>query len=52
MKKNNEQFPEPPELRLQGVPPLIKELRFILIAFGVAFIIALIFMLIFKFKNG
>jgi cell division protein FtsL len=52
MQSEEEKFPEPPELRKRGIPPLKKELKFILIAFAVAFIIVLIFSIIFKTKNG
>lgn len=52
MKKNNDRYPEPPELRAMGEPPLLKELHFILFAFATLFIIGVVFMLIFKLQNG
>lgn len=51
MKDNEEKYPEPPELRKQGIPPLKKILKYLFIGIAVVFIIVLIFALIFKSKN-
>lgn len=51
MKDNEEKYPEPPELRKQGIPPLKKILKYLFIGIAVVFIIVLIFSLIFKSKN-
>jgi hypothetical protein len=51
MDQNEDKFPEPPELKKQGIPPLKKVIIFISIAVAIAFIIILIFSLIFKFNS-
>lgn len=48
MEEYDEKYPEPPELKKAGVPPLKKELKFVIIGITVAFVIVLIFALIFK----
>lgn len=45
-------FPEPPELRSAGVPPLKIQLKYMLIMFVAAFLIAFAFAIIFKVENG
>lgn len=45
-------FPEPPELRKEGVPPLKIQIKYMLIMFVTAFLIAFTFAIIFKLKNG
>ncbi|MEO9023308.1 MAG: hypothetical protein ABI237_18685 [Ginsengibacter sp.] len=53
MKKyDEERYPEPPELRKAGAPPLKIQLRLMLIMFGTAFIIALTFAIIFRLTDG
>ena len=45
-------FPEPPELRDAGAPPLKIQLKYMFIMFVTAFLIALVFAIIFKVENG
>jgi hypothetical protein len=52
MKNNLEKYPEPPELRRSGVPPLMKIIKIISIAVAIAFVIVLLFSIFFKLKNG
>lgn len=52
MEYDEEKFPEPPELKKMGVPPLLIQLKYMLIMFATAFIIALIFVIIFRLKDG
>ena len=52
MNSNEENYPEPPELRKQNIPPLKKVVKYFVIGLIVAFIIALIFGLIFYFRNN
>lgn len=42
---------EPPELRRQGQPPLLKQLELMLILFTASFIVAFTFALIFFFNQ-
>ena len=48
---DDENFPEPPELRKQGIPPLKKQVRLVVILIAIAFIIVLIFALAFYFHD-
>ncbi|MEO6706080.1 MAG: hypothetical protein ABI297_05185 [Ginsengibacter sp.] len=43
--------PEPPELKKQGMPPLKRELKFLIIGVTIAFIIVLIFSIAFWFHD-
>lgn len=52
MEYDEEKYPEPPELRQAGVPPLKIQLKYMLILFVTAFIIAFTFAIIFKLENG
>jgi len=52
MKNDQEKYPEPPELRKAGVPPLMKIIKIITIAVAIAFVIVLLFSIFFKLKNG
>jgi hypothetical protein len=52
MKDDNEKYPEPPELRKAGVPPLLKVVKITVIAIVITFVIILAFSIIFKLKNG
>ena len=45
-------FPEPPELREMGSPPLKIQLLYMFLMFFTAFIIAFTFAIIFKLKDG
>lgn len=47
MESDEEKYPEPPELRKQGMPPLKKQIKWVTIAIAVAFIIILIFSIAF-----
>jgi hypothetical protein len=51
MESNEDKYPEPPELRKKGMPPLKKEMKFVTIAIAVAFIIVLIFAIAFWLHN-
>ena len=51
MTDNENKYPEPPELRKQGIPPLKKIVKYLFIGIAVAFIIVLIFSIIFKLRN-
>lgn len=51
MENDEEKYPEPPELKEQHIPPLKKVIRYIVIAIAVAFVIVLIFSLIFWWRN-
>ncbi len=48
---NEDEYPEPPELRKQGITPLKKIIKYLFIGIVVAFIIVLIFSIIFKMRN-
>ena len=52
MEYDEEKFPEPPELREMGAPPLMIQLRYMLILFATSFFIALIMAIIFRLKDG
>lgn len=49
--EDEEKFPEPPELRKQGIPPLKKQIKLVVILIAIAFIIVLIFALAFYFRD-
>ncbi len=51
MELDEEKFPEPPELRKQGIPPLKKQIRLVVILIAIAFVIVLIFALAFYFHD-
>jgi len=51
MKDDDENFPEPPELRKQGIPPLKKQVRLVVILIAIAFVIVLVFALAFYFHD-
>jgi len=51
MEFDEEKFPEPPELKKQGIPPLKKQMKFVYVAIAVAFIIVLIFAIAFYFHD-
>ena len=51
MKDDEENFPEPPELRKQGIPPLKKQVRLVVILIAIAFVIVLVFALAFYFHD-
>ena len=51
-KQEEANNPEPPELRKQGIPPLKKQIKIVYIVIAVAFVIVLIFALIFWFHNN
>jgi predicted ferric reductase len=51
MKDDEKNFPEPPELRRQGIPPLKKQVRLVVILIAIAFVIVLIFALAFYFHD-
>jgi len=51
MKEKEDKYPEPPELKKQGIPPLKKLLKIFVIGLIVTFIIVLIFSIIFKLRN-
>ena len=50
MEFDEDKYPEPPELREMGAPPLLIQLRYMLMLFASAFIIALIFAIIFRLE--
>ena len=52
MNPEEEQYPEPPELKKQNIPPLNKVLKYFVIGLIIAFIIAGIFGIIFYFRNN
>ena len=52
MEYDEEKFPEPPELRKMGVPPLKIQVKYMAMLFAVAFIVALTFAIIFRLKGG
>ena len=52
MNTKQEEYPEPPELRKQNIPPLKKVVKYFVIGLIIAFIIAAIFGLIFYFRNN
>lgn len=51
MENDEQKFPEPPELKKQGMPPLKKQIRLVVILIAIAFIIVLIFALAFYFHD-
>jgi hypothetical protein len=51
MNFKTENLPEPPELRSQGQPPLLKQLELMCILFFSAFIVAFAFGLFFFFSD-
>ena len=52
MNTKEEEYPEPPELKKQNIPPLKKVLKYFVIGLIIAFIIAGIFGIIFYFRNN
>jgi hypothetical protein len=52
MNTKQDEYPEPPELRKQNIPPLKKVVKYFVIGLIIAFIIAAIFGLIFYFRNN
>ncbi|HUZ61897.1 MAG TPA: hypothetical protein VMU83_24175 [Hanamia sp.] len=52
MEYDEEKFPEPPELKEMGAPPLLIQIKYMAMLFTVAFIVALIFAIIFRLKDG
>ncbi len=52
MEYNDQKYPEPPELRKQGVMPLEKLMKKVAIGILVAFIIVVTFAIIFRLKDG
>ena len=52
MEYDDEKYPEPPELRKQGVPPLKKQMKGFAIGLLIAFIIVVTFAIIFRLKDG
>ncbi|HSV11342.1 MAG TPA: hypothetical protein VLI68_11255 [Hanamia sp.] len=51
MEYDEEKFPEPPELKKQGIPPLKKQIKLVVILIAIAFVIVLIFALAFYFND-
>ena len=51
MELDEDKYPEPPELKKQGVTPLKKQMKFITILVAIAFVIVLIFAIIFYFHD-
>lgn len=51
MEYDEAKYPEPPELKKMHVPPLLIQLRYMLIMFVTAFLIALTFAIIFKLTD-
>jgi len=52
MEYEEDKFIEPPELKAMGAPPLMIQLRYMLILFTAAFVISLIFAIIFRLIDG
>ncbi|HET7117629.1 MAG TPA: hypothetical protein VFI29_14135 [Hanamia sp.] len=52
MEYDEAKYPEPPELKRMGAPPLLIQLRYMLMLFTAAFIIALVFAIIFRLTDG
>lgn len=52
MEYDEEKFPEPPELKKMGAPPLLIQLKYMLILFATAFFVALTFAIIFRLQDG
>jgi hypothetical protein len=52
MDYDEEKFPEPPELKKMGAPPLLIQVKYMLLLFSTAFIVAFIFSIIFRLKDG
>lgn len=52
MEYDEEKYPEPPELKEIGAPPLLFQLKYMLMLFASAFIVALTFAIIFKLTDG
>ena len=51
MEYDEDKYPEPPELKELHVPPLLIQLKYMLIMFTTAFVIALTFAIIFKLSD-
>jgi cell division septal protein FtsQ len=51
-KQEEANNPEPPELRKQGIPPLKKQMKTVYVLLGIAFVIVLIFAIIFWYHNN
>lgn len=51
MENKEDEYPEPPELKKQGIPPLKKVIKYLFIGIAVAFIVVLIFSIIFKSRS-
>ncbi len=52
MKYDQERYPEPPELRRAGIPPLLKIIKTIVIVIAIAFLIVVTFAIIFRLNYG
>jgi hypothetical protein len=52
MNTKEEEYPEPPELKKQNIPPLKKVVRYFVIGLIIAFIIVAIFGIIFYLRNN
>lgn len=52
MEYDEKKFPEPPELKKMGVPPLKIQMRNFALGILVAFIIIAAFAIIFRLKDG
>jgi cell division protein FtsL len=46
-----DKYPEPPELKAQHVPPLMKIVKYLFIAIAVAFVVVLVFSISFWLRN-
>lgn len=52
MENDQEKYPEPPELRRAGIPPLLKIIKTIVIVIAIAFVIVMTFAIVFRLNNG
>ena len=52
MEYDDEKFPEAPELKKMHVPPLKIQLKYMVMLFAVAFVIALAFSIYFRLTDG
>lgn len=52
MEYDQEKYPEPPELRSAGIPPLLKIIKTIVVVIAIAFVIVMAFAVAFRLNYG
>lgn len=52
MEYDEQKYPEPPELRRAGIPPLLKIIKTIVFVIAIAFVIVMTFAIVFRLNYG